>query len=132
MNLNYFKKEKNLLVEISDKKTLKELQQEFNQQFPFLQLEFFAKPHKDGKASFEKDILKNDLLVEQVRDVHKNGHITIDGNMKVGAFEQMIHQLFGLNVQVFRKSYGKWLQTWATDVWSLNEQNRRGQILGNR
>jgi hypothetical protein len=52
--------------------------------------------------------------------------------MKVGAFEQLFHESFGLNVQVFRKSYGKWLQTWATDVWSLKEQNQRGQILGHR
>ena len=132
MRIMYFKKEKKILVEISDKKKLKDLQEEFNRQFPFLQLEFFAKPHQPGKPSFEKDILKNDLLVGEVREVHNNGHFTVDGNMKVSDFEQFLYQSFGLNVQVFRKSYGKWLQTWATDIWSLNEQNRRGKILGNR
>ena len=120
------------LVEISDDKKLKDLQEEFNRQFPFLQLEFFANPHEDGKPSSKKDILKNDLLVGEVRDVHNSGHFTIDGDMKVGAFEQLFYQMFGLNVQIFRKSYGKWLQTWATDIWTLNEQNRRGQILGNK
>lgn len=121
----------NKLVEISDKKKLKDLQEEFNRQFPFLQLEFYSKPHVDGQSSSDNCLLNNELLVGEVREMHNNGHFNIDGNMKVGAFEQLFRQLFGLNVQVFRKSYGKWLQTWATDVWSLNEQNRRGQILGN-
>lgn len=121
----------NKLVEISDKKKLKDLQEEFNRQFPFLQLEFYSKPHIDGQPSSDNSLLNNELLVGEVREMHNNGHFSIDGNMKVGAFEQLFRQLFGLNVQVFRKSYGKWLQTWATDVWSLNEQNRRGQILGN-
>jgi len=119
-------------VEISDNKKLKDLQSDFNRQFPFLHLEFYSKPHEDGKPSSESDLLQNDLLVGDVRDVHNNGHFAIDGNMKVGAFEQLFRDLFGLNVQVFRKSYGKWLQTWATDIWSLNEQNWRGEILGNR
>ena len=122
----------NILVEISDKKRLIDLQEEFNRQFPFLQLEFYSKPHAEGQASSENDLLKNDLLVGDVREMHNSGHFNIDGNMKVGDFENLFYQLFGLNVQVFRKSYGKWLQTWATDIWSLNEQNRRGQILGNR
>ena len=122
----------NTLVEISDNKKLKDLQDEFSRQFPFLKLEFFAEPHKDGKPSLKKDHLSSNLLVGEVRKVHKNGHFNIDGDMKVGVFEQLFSQLFGLNVQVFRKSYGKWLQTWATDVWSLNEQNHRGQILGSR
>jgi hypothetical protein len=123
---------KKILVEISDTKKLKDLQKEFNRQFPFLQLEFYAKSHEDGQRSSEKVLLKNDLLVGAVRAEHNNGQFVIDGNMKVGDFEQRFQELFGLNVQVYRKSYGKWLQTWATDVWSLNEQNRRGQILGNR
>ena len=119
-------------MEISDKKRLKDLQEEFNRQFPFLQLEFYASSHEEGKPSGEDNLLRNDLLVGEVRDKHNNGHFRIDGDMKVGAFEQLFYQLFGLNVQVFRKSYGKWLQTWATDIWSLNEQNRRGQILGSQ
>ncbi len=119
-------------MEISDKKRLKDLQKEFNKQFPFLQLEFYARPHVEGKSSSENDLLKNDLLVGEVRNIHNSGMVEIDGNMKVGAFEQLLRQMYGLNVQVFRKSYGKWLQTWATDIWSLNEQNQRGQILGSR
>lgn len=119
------------LLEILDKKKLKDLQEEFNHEFPFLHLKFYASPHKQNEPSQEEDLLENNLLVGEVRNNHSNGHFYIDGDMKVGAFEQLFHDLFGLNVQVFRKSYGKWLQTWATDVWSLNEQNRRGKILGN-
>ncbi len=119
-------------LEVSDDKRLKELQEEFNRQFPFLHLAFYAKSHEEGQASSDKDLLDANLLVKDVRSLHKNGHITIDGNMKVGTFEQLFYQLFGLSVQVYRKSYGKWLQTWATDMWTLNEQNQRGRLLGSK
>lgn len=119
-------------MEITDKKQLKDLQEEFNRQFPYLHLEFYRSSHKPGEPSNEKDTLTTDQLVGDIREVHNSGNFKIDGNMKVGDFEQLLRKLFGLNAQVKRKSYGKWLQTWATDVWSLNEQNRRGQILGNR
>ena len=119
-------------VEVSDDKRLKDLQEEFNRQFPFLQLIFYATSHQFGEPSPVKDLLDNNLFVKDVRDKHNNGHISIDGDMKVGTFEQLLYQSFGLNVQVFRKSYDKWLQTWATDMWTLNEQNRRGKFLGSK
>ncbi|MBK6949217.1 MAG: hypothetical protein IPH16_15200 [Haliscomenobacter sp.] len=46
--------------------------------------------------------------------------------MTVREFEQAFYDTYGLNVQVFRRSGNIWIQTTATDSWTLAEQNRKG------
>ncbi len=119
-------------MKIYNAKQLKDLQIEFNEAFPYLKIEFFNKPHEDGNGSNEEDILDNELTVGEVRDNDVSGFIPIDGKLPVGIFEKLFQNNFGLYVQVYRKSHGKWLQTWVTDIWTLEEQNNRGKILGDR
>ncbi len=45
-------------------------------------------------------------------------------------FEKMMLDKFMLNVQVSRKSADIWLQTSATDHWSLEKQNGKEQRSG--
>ena len=40
--------------------------------------------------------------------------------------ESDFRDLFNLNIQIFRKSKDLWLQTSATDDWSLEKQNSKG------
>ena len=49
--------------------------------------------------------------------------------MTVSDLEQKFAELFGLSVQVFRKSANVWLETTVTDGWTLEEQNRQGEAL---
>lgn len=119
-------------MKIYNAKQLKDLQIEFNQAFPFLKIEFFSKPHEDGNGSNEAYILDNELTVGEVRDKDVSGFIPIDGKIPVGIFEKLFQSNFDLYVQVYRKSHGKWLQTWVTDIWTLEEQNNRGKILGDK
>jgi hypothetical protein len=46
--------------------------------------------------------------------------------MTVAELERLFVENFGLNAQVFRRSGTLWLQTSATDNWTLAEQNRKG------
>lgn len=119
-------------MKIYNAKQLKNLQTEFNQVFPYLKIEFFSKPHEDGNGSNEADILDSELTIGEVRDSNINGFIPMDGKIPVGIFEKLFQNNFGLYVQVYRKSHGKWLQTWVTDVWTLEEQNNRGRVLGDK
>lgn len=117
-------------MQIHNTKRLKELQEEFNNTFPYLKIEFFSEPHEEGEASDEKFLLKNQLTIGEIRSKNIAGFIPLNEDMPVGVFEKLFENSFDLNVQVYRKSHGKWLQTWASDVWTLGEQNRRGKILG--
>jgi len=117
-------------MKINNSKPLKDVQKEFNQAFPFLKIEFFKTPHQEGISSDETDILNPELTLGEVNSKIKNGEIPLEGKMKVGTFEKLWETEFGLFIQVYRKSHGKWLQTWVTDIWTLDEQNNRGKIMG--
>ena len=49
--------------------------------------------------------------------------------MTVVDLEQSFSDVFGLGVQIFRKSGKVWLETTVTDGWTLDEQNRQGEAL---
>lgn len=112
---------------ITDEKKLVDIQREFNQKFPYLKLEFYGKPHEAGIGSSNKVILPALSKIGEVRNVHNSGDLSINGHLKVKSLEQLFHQQYGLNVQVFRRSGEIWLQTTSTDEWTLTEQNDKGR-----
>ena len=112
---------------ISDHKTLMELQNEFRGKFPYLKIEFYRHHHEQGEGSDEKTLIDNSKTIGEVRKIHKEGDLSINGHLKVANLEKAFHDIYGLNVQVFRKSGGTWLQTTATDEWTLSEQNNRAE-----
>lgn len=119
-------------MKIQSNRQLKELQKDFKTIFPFLKIEFFKIPHGIGQESEENEMLDTNLKVEDVQDVEKTGVFTFDENMTVGEFETKVQSDFGLNIQVYRKEYGKWLQTWATDDWTLKDQNIRSKVMADK
>ena len=112
---------------ITDSKKLFDIKREFSEKFPYLKLEFYAKHHKEGEGSEAKLLIDGDETIGHVRATHIEGDLSIDGHLKVGNFERMFFEKYGLNVQVFRKSGSIWLQTIKTDEWTLTEQNSRGK-----
>lgn len=111
---------------INDHKSLREIQQEFNQKFPYLKIEFYKGKHLPGEGSPVKERLNPEQPIGAIRTVHNDGDMSINGHLKVGSFERAFLNKYGLNVQVFRKSGNLWMQTTATDDWTLHEQNRKG------
>lgn len=111
---------------ISDDKTLKQVQSEFSGKFPNLKIEFYKDAHQAGEGSPARAMLDAEKTIAQVRNVHSEGDLSIDGHKLVKTLESDFLEKYGLNVQVFRKSCDLWLQTTSTDEWSLADQNRRG------
>ena len=107
---------------IKDARTLKDIQEEFSDKFPFLRIEFFT---WIGKTE-EKQKLNPELTIGEVRTIHKEGEVSIHGNLKVRTLEANFRDIYGLSAQVFRLSGNIWLLTTSTDDWTLHEQNRKG------
>jgi hypothetical protein len=112
--------------------TLKELQAEFRREFPYLKIEFFDRAHSRGEASDLSFQLDVDQTVAQAYPECREGELVLHSDMRVGDFEAEMQEKFNIFVQVYRKSYERWLQTWATDIWTLGEQDYRSRILGAR
>ena len=116
-------------ITINDRRKIFAIQEEFFRVFPFLKLEFFAKPHRPGAASSKKLIKHSSKTLGECRTIHNNGILTITPEMTVTGLEQNFSDIYGLGVQVFRKSGNVWLETTMTDGWTLEEQNRQGESL---
>jgi hypothetical protein len=116
-------------ITINDNRKIFAIQEEFNSVFPYLKLEFFSKPHKPGGISPKKFSKHNSKTLEECRTVRNNGKITITPQMTVTDLEQRFNDIYGLGVEVFRKSGKIWLETTVTDGWTLEEQNNQGEAL---
>ncbi|MES2555947.1 MAG: hypothetical protein V4604_07350 [Bacteroidota bacterium] len=109
---------------IKDELTLKSLQDAFSTEFPFLKIEFFSKLHQPGTASGLKFKLYNTKTIGECRDLHTEGELEVTPEMTVVEFEQTMGEIYGLGVQVFRKTINNnWIETINTDGWTLKEHN---------
>lgn len=115
---------------INDSKTIKEIQDEFNDAFKYIKLEFFNKPHEVGEASAKKDLLDNSQSLGEIRTVHNEGELVITADMLVSQVETAFEDKFGVHVQVFRKQNNIWLETTNTDNWTLAKQIQTAEYMG--
>ncbi len=119
-------------MKIANNRTLKDLQNDFQKAFPYLKIEFYKSSHHYGEETPKEQVLDPASTIGTVRTMDNYGILNLDENQQTSEFEKLLSKLYGLNVQVFRKSYGKWLQTWATDNWTLKEQNDRSAKMGDK
>jgi hypothetical protein len=101
-----------------------EIKKVFNNQFPFLKIEFFKKKHKSLQGSLKKELIVDDFNILNIQNV-----IEFKDDMLVSELENLFEEKFKLSVQVFRKSGKSWLETTFTDGWSLKKQNQEGLDL---
>lgn len=118
-----------MTITIQNDKTVRQVQQEFSELFPFLKIEFFTRPHGKGKGTEKKFIQEKDVPLREMRHAGLDGVIRISSGMSVAELEQLFESNYGLHVQVFRRSGKLWLETTATDNWTLNYQNEQGKEL---
>ena len=116
-------------MKIDDNKKISALQKEFNEAFPYLKLEFFERPHAKGSGSPKGQMKSASLTLEQCRKKHSAGSLVIMESQSVASLEKLFFELYGLSVQVFRKSGKLWLETMMTDDWTLKQQNDQGREL---
>lgn len=116
-----------MILKIKDSDLVRDLQASFQEKFPYLRLLFFQKPHGREEASFNKYRLPDDTAIRDIRWRHAVDEIEISGTELTAELEQSFEKLFGLHVQVYRKSGAEWVQTVGTDNLSLRAQNLLGK-----
>lgn len=116
-------------ITINDHRKIFAIQEEFTNAFPYLKIEFFAKAHQSGGPAAGKFVNPGATKISECRTIHNDGDITITENMSVKELERRFADVYGLAVQVFRKSGNMWLETSITSDWTLGEQNKEGENL---
>lgn len=116
-------------IHIEDSISIEDIKKKFHQVYPYLKLEFFKSSHAEGRASEKNDLVKENTLLKEIRTKHNEGDFVFTPDNTVNDVEQGFETLFGVHAQVFRKSKNLWLETTATDGWSLREQNNTGKEM---
>lgn len=118
-----------MTIFIHPKRLIGDIQQEFNQVYPFLKVELFRVPHGNQQGSPLQNRLPRHLTLQAIAPAIPTGEIALADAMSVVQLEGIFQQQFGLHVQVFRKSGNLWLETTMTDSWTLKQQNDHGQEM---
>jgi hypothetical protein len=109
-------------------KSLRVLQEEFNIQFPYLKIEFF-KPALPGSRNKYQQAINLDRCLNEFQISNPITDLEINDKLTVSELEISIRKEYGISILVFRKSGSIWLETTATDGWTLESQNREGREL---
>ncbi|CAL1518880.1 hypothetical protein [Chitinophaga sp. MM2321] len=114
-------------IYISEEAVVADIQEKFQTMYPYLKLAFFRKPHTKGEPSPEEEKVSPDTPIEKIRMLHSFGWLDISYYRTAAAVEHDFAYIFGLSAQIFRKAGTLWLETTATDSWTLEELNNAGR-----
>lgn len=112
-------------MKITKEKTLKEIKDSFTSSYPGLKIEFYNNKHDGYQGSCAQNQYDDCLTIVEINS-KKDGEIILNDTDTVKEIEQKFENLFGLHIQIFRRSKELWLQTSITDDWTLAMQNRKG------
>lgn len=111
-------------IQLHDHITLKEIKNVFSDHYPYLKLEFYSKPHLLYESSDECDVLPDEKMLKEIKDIHIDGIIDIQPTEKVADLEFDFQRRFGLPVQVLQLEHGLWCQTTCMDSFTLKDVNQ--------
>lgn len=105
-----------------------EIQEFFQNYFSNLKLSFYVLSSSES----QKGKISLDAKIESINNEFVNFEFEVFPNMKVSDFEQKYKSCLGVNVQVLRKSGNLWLETIASDDWTLNEQQEESLTMNSQ
>jgi hypothetical protein len=106
---------------------ISDVQHDFNQAYPFLKIEFYKMPDVNTRINIKKHLKDSNTI--GTAGLLKEGHLEITDAMTVGELEKTLREIFGLSVQVSRKSGSIWLETTMTNSLTLKQQTEHGREL---
>jgi hypothetical protein len=117
-------KQESNIEETRDRK-IKDIETEFNHNFPYLHLCIINNRGSEQKKHDVKEVNAPELTPEQVAQ----DKVIIDETMTVEQLENTLLRCFGYIAKVYRRSGNVWLQTKFTNGWTLKEQNQMGEDI---
>lgn len=99
-------------------KPVKDIQKEFSELYPFLKIEI-----TDKKQPVK--LVPGDSFPGECQ------HVNISGNRTVAQLEDDFRNHLNLPIQVFRRAGSLWIETSLTHDWTLDQQNKEGELFSN-
>ena len=116
-----------MLLHIDDNKLIADVQEDFSDSYPFLKIEFYEQPHPGKGTPATTHRISPDVKIGAIRNMHHPGNLEIFSWYKTSRVQREFKEKSGLNVQVFRREAGAWVQTGESDSYTLAEQVARAK-----
>ena len=114
-------------ITIRGNRKITELQQEFNEIFPFLNLEFFDLPQNRFSSHVSSGHQHPNLSIKDISEKNEEGELVIHQHMTIMQLENILSEEFGLQAQVFVKHGDQWLRSSLNGYWMLHHKNEEGR-----
>ena len=112
-----------MIIHIDNRLTVGDIQERFEKCFPLLKIEFYRTSHSWKRHSSLHDIIYPIETIGSIRKIYEQGIFDIKSWYQTGKVEMDFRDRFGLNVQIYRKRKGGWVQTVSSDNLTLKEQS---------
>lgn len=112
-----------MLLFINDNRTVEDLQDHFNECFPYLKLEFYKEADGNIKARDKSNIVRPNTAISAIRNKSFSGFLDIKSWYKTSKVKHDFKNIFGLNVQILRRHGHEWIPTSYSDELSLQQQS---------
>jgi hypothetical protein len=111
-------------IVIHNNRKIFSIQEEFNQMFPSLKIDFYARPGKPGCVSSSKFVSQSSKTVQDCRAISREGTIEIQPSMVISNLKQNLREIFGLSVEIFQQAGNGSYEFPVSDKRTLEEINR--------
>jgi hypothetical protein len=114
-------------LHIDQESQIRNIQNNFNEVYPFLKIEFFKNAFTKPSQKIEK--INSGEKVKLVGRLNGHNKIDISKQRTIAQLEEDFKALFGLHALVYRKLGKLWIETSLTDDWTLEQQNSEGGFI---
>jgi len=111
-----------MILTINNNVLIQDIKDHFRKCYPGLKIEFYKRTHKNKKGSPNADLVDDNAFVGSIRKEGMSGDYKIYSYYTVEKVEGDLHNIYGLNAQVFRNENNCWIQTTGTDHFTLAQQ----------
>ncbi len=112
-----------------DKDTkVKDVQKKFAEEYPYLKIEFYKKPHSKTELSRIKDRISPNEIISEVSNFRGKKSIDINQERTVADLEAAVYKKLGIGMQVSRRTGNIWIETSLSDSRTLGMQNEQGKM----
>ncbi len=118
-----------MTILITSDRLIKEIQEEFNNFFPFMKIEFFKKGYGYKRFFQNTQILPDQYTMRRFSRIKMDGKFEITPFMTGKELKEQCEEQFGVLVQLYRKSGSFWMEITITDNWTLKQQNDHGDEI---
>jgi len=114
-----------MIINITRKTAIKEVQRKFNIAFPFLKIEFHDQ--SSGKKGEAENCYAPNLKLFEVAGIKQPGWVILQTGHTALQLQELFKDRFGFYASIFRKENDRWIEVSYTDVTTLEELNRIGR-----